>query len=169
MEAVTLLWGSDYCFGAFTKLWLWLLLRTWNAYGHNKFKQRSQLESHWIIVCLYQRGCLTRVKSKRDFCLETSSWPDFFSPAMYIRNVVIKWRCLSFAVLCISLKKKCSIKNSTQRGWGKGTGKIYIIRETTELPQLKLALIIPSYKEQIMSLICVNIRRGRKWTNADRN
>ena len=36
--------------------------------------------------------------------------------------------------MCISLKKG-SIKDSTQQGWDKGVGRVYILRETTQLPQ----------------------------------
>ena len=53
---------------------------------------------------------------------------------MYTQNVVIEWMCLTSAALCISLKKKGIIKDSTQQGWDKGAISVYILHETTQLP-----------------------------------
>ena len=139
----SLVGGSDSCSGALNSILPTLLDQTLilasakdcNAPGHNKLKTKYPTGP---------RGCLGQVQNSRDLGLETSSWPDVFSSAMYIRNVVIDWRCLSYAALHISLKKKGSIKNSTQQGWDKGTKIIFILRETTQLPPSRLFLAINS-------------------------
>ena len=94
--------GSDSCFGALASVLLTLVdqalilasAKDCNAPGHNKLKTKCPSGL---------RGCLSQVQNSRDLGLETSSWPDFFSSAMHIWNVVIEWRCLSNAALCISL------------------------------------------------------------------
>ena len=98
----SLVGSSDSCFGALTSVLPTLVdqalimasAKDCNAPRHNKLKTKCPNGP---------RGCLTQVPNSRDLSLETSSWHDFFSSAMYIWNVVIEWRCLSNAALCISL------------------------------------------------------------------
>ena len=111
----SLVGGSDSCFGALTSILSTLVdqalilasAKDCNAPGHNKLKTKCPTGP---------RGCLSKVQNIRDLGLETSSRSDFFSSAMYIRNVVIGWRCLSNAALCISLKTKGSIKKHNRVG-----------------------------------------------------
>ena len=61
------------------------------------------------------------------------------------------------------VEEEGTIKDSSQQDWDKGARRAYILRETSELPLQKLVLTVPIYKEQIISLICVNTKEDMAW------
>ena len=134
------LWGTYKCFTLVDEALILASAKDLQCAWASK-KPHTQLGCVCVVCGVTLENCLpvprgALAKSKVG---ETLAWRHhhdliFFQLSMYIQNVVIVWICLTSAALCISFKKKGSIKDSTEWGWDKVASSVYILHETTPLP-----------------------------------